>query len=139
MKNNILYLPQKLDFSFNRLNPIIYLKWIEPNIYYFNNCNLFKNIFDSDSHFKIGRPAEIDWVEFWQSLDQLNVWDWDSEYNYRGLRFYEGSNWHLYIVHQDKIIKTVGSNSYPPAALNRPSEIFIELLNAVIKLGNSIT
>jgi hypothetical protein len=138
MNNNKLYLPQILDFSFCRLNPIIYLKWKAHNIYYFNNCSLFTNIFDSDNHFKIGRTSEEDWLEFWHCLEQIDVWNWDSEYNYRGVKFYEASHWHLYISYQKQIIESAGNNSFPPTALNRPTDSFIDLLNAIIKLGNSI-
>lgn len=132
------YLPKILKFNFCRFNPIILLNWEEPYLYYFNKCKFYNSKFEGESNFKMGKAAEDDWLEFWLKLETINVWNWNSEYNYRGIKFYESSNWHLYIVHQEKSIKSNGNNSFPPASLNQPSEQFIALLNAFIELGNSI-
>lgn len=132
------YLPKKLNFSFCTNKPVISVNWDDQTLYYYNDCSFFNIYFDSNSNIKSGCPDKNSWLEFWDKINQLQVWNWKAEYKFRGVKLADNSQWRLIIVYQGKEIKSSGSNSFPPHNLNQPSDKFIELIDSFIALGNSI-
>ena len=72
-------------------------------------------------------PSNEEWLEFSQSLDQLNVKNWKRSYNYQGIE--DGTQWRLKIQTKSSKIDTGGSNAYP--------ENFNGLLKAINMLINN--
>lgn len=138
MNEERFFLPESLEFSFCTTKPIITLVWEEELLYYLNNCNFYNDLFDSDNKIAFGRPTQKDWLEFWDKINDLDVWSWQKHYKYRGLRFYDNYKWHLIIICNYHKIESFGSNSFPPNGLNQPTDDFITLINTFIDLGNSI-
>jgi hypothetical protein len=82
------------------------------------------------------RPNAQQWREFRQALDDLNVWQWQSNYQSRA---FDGTQWALDISYADKKIKSYGDNNYPDAAGkpdNNPgyTASFNQYLEAIRKL-----
>ena len=59
-------------------------------------------------------PTPAQWKEFRNSLDQLKVWHWHTNYPNSGV--YDGTQWSLEIEYQDHSLKTQGDNNYPNSA-----------------------
>ncbi|HIA28384.1 MAG TPA: hypothetical protein EYN79_09810 [Planctomycetes bacterium] len=60
------------------------------------------------------KPADEEWLAFWEELDQIQVWDWDSYYFNRS----DGENsvisWGIQILLNDgRMIDSSGSNAVP--------------------------
>jgi hypothetical protein len=56
-------------------------------------------------------PTPAQWHDFRQTLDQLKVWRWHTNYPSQGT--VDGTQWSLEIVYSDHALKSSGSNNYP--------------------------
>ena len=90
-------------YSFN-LNIIDYGYQDLKADYHFNDNNFpseEKNI-----------PEKERWNEFWNTIDNINVWKWDKEYFNR--RVLDGTQWELLIKRKGRRKRRIfGSNDYP--------------------------
>ena len=58
-------------------------------------------------------PSKESWWQFWQDVERLGVWDWQSQYqNHQVL---DGTFWHLKLQHGGRRLQTEGYNAYPGA------------------------
>lgn len=82
-------------------------------------------------------PTAAQWREFHDALNNLNVWQWRT--NYINPDVLDGTQWSLEIKFEDQSLKTCGSNCYPKAD-GRPNgkpeftKEFCNYLKAVKKL-----
>ncbi len=57
-------------------------------------------------------PSVQQWREFRRALDDLNIWQWRTNYpNSRGVR--DGTQWSVEIEYSDRFLKTQGDNNFP--------------------------
>ena len=82
-------------------------------------------------------PTAMQWREFRQTLDDLNVWQWRADYP--NDRTIDGWQWTLNVGYADRTIKTRGDNNYPdsvgkPNGEPEPTKAFDRYLEAVRKL-----
>ncbi len=82
-------------------------------------------------------PTALQWKEFREALDRLQVWKWQSHY----LNPYvmDGTQWALDIAYADHALKSEGSNNYPdangqPNGKPQPTQTFSDYLKAIQKL-----
>ena len=84
-------------------------------------------------------PTEAQWREFRQTLDDLNVWRWHSEYEHPGIL--DGMGWSLDIAYDNYEVKSSGANAYPDASgepnfQGSPTYTFRRYLAALKRLTN---
>jgi len=85
-------------------------------------------------------PTEAQWREFRQTLDDLRIWQWRTDYPTNGV--VDGTQWSLDIAYTDHILHTHGDNNYPdhtgkPNGEPEPTKAFNQYLVAIQKLlGN---
>lgn len=80
-------------------------------------------------------PSHDDWQVFLQTLDDLDVWNWRSDYQNPGIL--DGTGWGVEIRWGSKTIVSAGSNSYPESKSLPPGNVssdFDRFLAAVSKL-----
>ena len=76
-------------------------------------------------------PLPKEWEEFWKTIDELKVWNWDKEYINQGIM--DGTQWELKIKRQGKRRRRIfGSNAYP-----EPNGTFTNFIKALNRLSNS--
>lgn len=63
------------------------------------------------SKFELITPSISDWGLFWQSLENINVWQW--EFEYCNSDILDGTSWSIDIEWKYKTILSSGTNSYP--------------------------
>jgi hypothetical protein len=78
-------------------------------------------------------PPDGAWRDFRKTLDELNVWQWRSDYPRGGV--VDGTQWLFEIAYSDRTLKSRGDNNYPDAA-GKPevTPVFKRYLEAVKKL-----
>jgi hypothetical protein len=57
-------------------------------------------------------PTVQQWREFRRALDEVNVWQWGTNYPNPG-GVYDGTQWSLDIQYYDRALKTRGDNNFP--------------------------
>jgi hypothetical protein len=57
-------------------------------------------------------PSAEQWHEFRQTLDELNVWRWRSNY---ASHIVDGKYWSVDIVYSDRTLRAEGSSNFPKA------------------------
>jgi len=82
-------------------------------------------------------PTDSAWREFRKTLDELNVWQWRSDYPRGGV--VDGTQWLFEIAYSDRTLKSRGDNNYPDAGgkpTGKPeiTPVFNRYLEAVKKL-----
>ncbi len=82
---------------------------------------------------EIHSPA-AKWREFRLALDELKVWEWQSDYPNPGVL--DGTQWSFEIIYPDRALKSKGCNSYPDTTgqpKNKPqvTESFQQFLSAI--------
>lgn len=82
-------------------------------------------------------PTAEQWRDFRKSLDDINIWRWESSYMNR--KVMDGTQWKLEITYADHSAKTAGSNSYPdeqgkPNGQPQTTPAFGRYLEAIEKL-----
>jgi hypothetical protein len=121
-----LNVPYPIEFTINYQIP--------DNGYFFNlrwdGIELFFQQFSLklqlDQHGKI-HPEIQEWNEFWQRMDEIEIWEWYDEYKVNcGDSCVEGDEWEVGIIFGDMKVESHGANSYPPT--------FREFLSAVEEL-----
>jgi len=55
-------------------------------------------------------PSHEEWEEFWYMMDEIQIWDWYSEYNVQCLH---EDDWEVTIKYQDQMVESRGQSSYP--------------------------
>jgi hypothetical protein len=58
-------------------------------------------------------PTEAAWREFRQALNELKVWQWQTDYPRGGV--VDGTQWLFEIAYSDRALKSRGDNNYPDA------------------------
>ena len=56
-------------------------------------------------------PTPAQWVEFWQAVEQLGVWDWQPDYTTPDVC--DGTGWSLELRHAGRSVVSGGDNGYP--------------------------
>ena len=81
-------------------------------------------------------PTTKAWDRFWNRVDTLDIWSWDSEYSNPEVR--DGTLWTLELAHNGRSLITRGDNAYPAPrhddGPNTPSPAFAALLAALSQL-----
>lgn len=83
-------------------------------------------------------PDKKAWVNFWQAMDQIRVWEWASDYS---AYVFDGTSWSLKLSYGNKTIETHGHMAFPdPNDLSKKVDIeqsppFRKLINALNKLS----
>jgi len=72
-------------------------------------------------------PTEAQWREFRQTLDDLRIWQWRTDYPSNGV--VDGTQWSLDIAYADHTLHTHGDNNYPdhtgkPNGEPEPTQVF---------------
>ena len=78
------------------------------------------------------QPSDEQWKNFRESLDQLDVWNWKT--NYVDLKVLDGTQWGLTIAYSNRTMTIEGSNGYPGSKDAQPSDLFNNFLSAVEQL-----
>lgn len=61
-------------------------------------------------------PDSEKWADFWNSIFEMDVWDWYEVYEVKCMdSCVEGDEWEVCIEFDDNLIRSQGSNSYPPS------------------------
>jgi hypothetical protein len=60
------------------------------------------------------QPSDEQWQQFWQELEQIGVWSWQSEY--QNPNVLDGEMWLLELAFAGKQLNTEGCNAYPGAS-----------------------
>ncbi|WP_292612841.1 hypothetical protein [Methanobacterium sp. BAmetb5] len=99
---NINYQIPKQDYLFH-------IKWEENRLSY-NEFNPLGGI----NHQRVIYPELDDWAEFWQVMDDLEVWNWYEEYLVScGDSCVVGDEWEVSMWWKDQRMESHGANSYP--------------------------
>ena len=76
-------------------------------------------------------PLPKEWEEFWKTIDELKIWNWDKEYFNKHIM--DGTQWELKIKRQGRRRRRIfGSNAYP-----EPNGTFTNFIKALNRLSNS--
>jgi hypothetical protein len=59
-------------------------------------------------------PTEAAWREFRRALDDLKIWQWQSDYPRGGV--VDGTQWLFEIAYSDRALTSRGDNNYPDGA-----------------------
>jgi hypothetical protein len=82
-------------------------------------------------------PTEVQWREFRPTLDDLGIWQWNTDYPSNGV--VDGTQWSLDIAYADHALHRHGDNNYPddtgkPNRDPQSTKAFNRYLAAVQKL-----
>jgi hypothetical protein len=82
-------------------------------------------------------PTQAQWREFRETLDDLGIWQWRTEYPTNGV--VDGTQWSLDVAYADHALHTHGDNNYPdhtgkPNGKPESTKAFNKYLIAVQKL-----
>jgi hypothetical protein len=82
-------------------------------------------------------PTAAQWRDFRQTLDDLKVWQWRTDYPRQGT--VDGTQWMLDMGYADRSLTARGDNNYPdatgkPNGRPEPTEAFNRYLAAIKKL-----
>lgn len=84
-------------------------------------------------------PSHAQWRRFWQSMDELGVWEWADRYE-PGVRFEPGSvvrdgtHWSLTLANADRAVESSGDNAGPDGRDLDESPAFAHFCEAVARL-----
>ena len=78
-------------------------------------------------------PDAEAWKEFWETLEEINIWDWETSYK-PDTPILDGTSWKVDIKYGEKKVLSSGSNAYPPSSEERMSDDFKEFCQAVSDL-----
>lgn len=62
------------------------------------------------------QPTEEQWIKFWKTMDEIDIWNWKEHYEPIDIDFLDGIQWRIKIARDNRKIESRGSNAYP--ALN---------------------
>lgn len=57
-------------------------------------------------------PTDEAWQAFWDSMDAIQVWEWEREYEPG--KFSRGMRWKVELAFDGRSVKSAGKNTYPP-------------------------
>jgi hypothetical protein len=77
-------------------------------------------------------PPEHMWASFRNQIDELGIWEWNSEYKEPGIM--DGIQWSVNIKYDDNCIKSRGENQFPEARKAAELSVFDGYLEAVRNL-----
>lgn len=85
--------------------------------------------------------SDEEWQRFREAVEQLHIWDWQSDYEVPVL---DGTEWSLRLQYGDQAIESSGSNGYPgdpPSSTEGPeySRAFNRFLEAVNHLLDGLS
>lgn len=58
-------------------------------------------------------PSESDWIIFWNALDELDIWSWDSLYEPE-FPTCGGTQWSVFIEYGERRLRSAGRDAWPP-------------------------
>ena len=58
-------------------------------------------------------PSAADWQIFWETIEELGVWQWQRRYDTPGIL--DGTDWSLTLRYEKQRLRTSGCNGYPQA------------------------
>ena len=59
------------------------------------------------------KPTKEQWTEFWEKMDEIDIWNWKEYYRPTDCLILDGIGWRIKIVLGDRRLESVGSNAYP--------------------------
>ena len=78
-------------------------------------------------------PDTKDWKEFWGTLEEIDIWKWQRDYNPER-PILDGTSWKIDIQYGEKEVLSSGSNAYPPSSETEMSDEFLKFCQAVSDL-----
>lgn len=83
-------------------------------------------------------PDRIAWLHFWQAIESLGVWDWQSTYNDSNIL--DGWGWSLQLKYGNRTLTTRGDNDCPEAVDNdyESDGVFGRFLKTVEELSGAV-
>jgi hypothetical protein len=85
-------------------------------------------------------PSPAQWRRFWQTIDRIDVWAWESRYE-PGARFEpveqirDGTHWSLTLARGDQSVQSSGDSRGPDSSDLDESGPFGELVGALSRLA----
>ena len=79
------------------------------------------------------QPDDDTWKEFWSTLDEIGVWQWNPKYNNPAIL--DGTNWSVELSRGDHNVDSQGSNCFPGNSSEDDSGPFGQFCEAVSKLA----
>jgi hypothetical protein len=76
-------------------------------------------------------PNADDWKLFWATIDEIGAWDWQLSYHQPVC---DGTSWSVEIERGGKILRSSGSNAYPPDGGLETTSEFTTFCKAVSRL-----
>jgi hypothetical protein len=89
---------------------------------------------------RVCAPSEAQWRAFWRTIDDLDVWHWESHYG-AALRFEpstivrDGTHWSLTLERGDRRIESSGDSAAPDANDLDDSPVFTAFCAAIARLA----
>ena len=92
-----------------------------------------KLIYKKNDKETILEPDAKAWQKFWETLEEINIWDWEREYK-PDTPILDGTSWKIDIKYGEKEVLSSGSNAYPPSSEGEMSDEFLKFCQAVSDL-----
>ena len=119
------YLPEKLEIKYSHeISGTKSIKMI-------NNTLLVNN--PNPELIPINQISEEKWIEFWESLEKIGIWD--MEELYEGCTLEGGFTWKIEISHNNREINSYGANIEPKVVMgDKVYSILEELYKSIEEL-----
>lgn len=79
-------------------------------------------------------PSKEKWIEFWEKLEEIAIWDLEEAYEFCSLE--GGFNWEIEINYTNKSLKSYGVNYEPKLVVgNKIISVIEELIEAIYELS----
>ena len=99
-----------ISFGHWSLNPIDFVHLSGNNQGTVQKCEGFK----VDGYEKTIDIPEHKILSFWDKMDEINVWSWESSYEHPEIKTTDGHMWSLELKNRNgRTVKTEGNNYYP--------------------------
>ena len=92
-----------------------------------------KLIYKKNDNETILKPDAETWQNFWETLEEINIWDWERDYK-PDTPILDGTSWKVDIKYGEKEVLSSRSNAYPPSSEGEMSDEFLKFCRAVSNL-----
>ena len=121
------YLPEKLEIKYSDATGAI------KSIKMINNTLLLNN--PNPELMDINQISEKKWIEFWESLEKIGLWD--LEELYEGCTLDGGFTWKIEISYDNREINSYGANIEPKIVMgDKVYSVLEELYKSIEELIN---
>ena len=121
------YLPEKLEINYSDATGAI------KSIKMINNTLLLNN--PNPELMDINQISEKKWIEFWESLEKIGLWD--LEELYEGCTLDGGFTWKIEISYDNREINSYGANIEPKIVMgDKVYSVLEELYKSIEELIN---